>query len=857
MIANRSIGWAWGLMIQSLMLLVLMAWTCKGVALCASVKIEIVQTLTLERQVFDAYMKINNGVEGVNLQNVNVAVYMRDAESNTVTMTTDPNNTNALFYIRQYKLDGINNITGQGTVQGGMSAEVHWLIIPSPGAGGTNPRGQLYYVGATLQYRLSGVDYSVDVTPDYIYVKPMPSLTLDYFLPINVYGDDPFTEPIEEPVPFSLGVRARNVGHGSATKLKIESSQPRIVDNKMGLLVGFKIEGSEVQGKETVKSLLVDFGTIDPGESAVARWIMTCTLSGFFSSFEASFEHADELGGKVTSLINAVNTHQLLHEVLVDLPGRDNIRDFLAQDGADIALYESHGLDSPVTNLSTVCTWVKTGENGDEMTYRLTTPTVASSALYVNLPWTNKDVKCAVRWDGKVMNTANVWTWKERTIGTDPWTYHFSLFDVNGGGSYDVTFVSPPVPDNVPPVLQYIGTKVISEGQALGFLVHATDLDGTTPSLLLYGKPTAAEFTDQANGWGQFYWQTQAGDHGVYPVRFVATDGQFADWEIVKIYVGYPGEPLTNGLPVSLADWEPEIKDLWASSYTNLATVWWDSIQGMLYELHSADNPFAATSAWQQVGNRQMGSGTADDLSESLSTNALRRYYRMVLAGETPDDRRLWGVIRADIRPAGFTLISPPLRTDRRFDGQFGAMLAETLEGNNAGLGSGADEVYVLQTNGAWRLLYLDGAKTWREADGQVSALELLPGQGFWVAHRTSSSPRATFTGPVGNDGSQTLRLIPGWNLIGLSEGKDLPLVQTLARAYPVSGGAEANSDQLVIQNPNGTWRRLMYVQGWGAPYDGNWFDLNTFQIVSTNEVLLPGRAYYYLRKGSVVDIQY
>ena len=146
---------------------------------------------------------------------------------------------------------------------------------------------------------------------------------------------------------------------------------------------------------------------------------------------------------------------------------------------------------------------------------------------------------------------------------------------------------------------------------------------------------------------------------------------------------------------------------------------------------------------------------------------------------------------------------------------------------------------------------------TWREADGAVSTLELPAGQGLFVGRRMETPARITFTGPVGNDGSRTKTLTPGFNLIGLSEGKDLPLAQTLATANPVGGATEETADQLVIQNPDGSWRFLMYVTNWGVPFDGQWFDFGTYGILSTNEILEPGAAYYYLRRGSSTSVKF
>lgn len=295
-------------------------------AVCARVKIEIKQELTLERQAFDAHMRINNGLTSISLENVNVDVSFADKDGNTVIASTDPARTEALFFIRLDSMENIDNVSGSGNVNPSTSADIHWLIIPSPGSSNGLESGTLYYVGAKLTYIIGGQEKVTEVTPDYIFVKPMPEITLDYFLPSDVYSDDAVTSDIEPPVPFSLGVRVKNSGHGTTKNLKIDSAQPKIVENEQGLLIGFAIEGSEVKGQPATDSLLVDFGNIAPNRSAVARWMMTCTLSGKFISLNADFSHSDELGGELTSLISAVQTHLLVQDVFVDLPGRDGIR---------------------------------------------------------------------------------------------------------------------------------------------------------------------------------------------------------------------------------------------------------------------------------------------------------------------------------------------------------------------------------------------------------------------------------------------------------------------------------------------------------------------------------------------------
>ncbi len=827
-------------------------------AVCATVKIEIQQTLTLERQAFDATMKIHNGFTELPLEAVDIEVLFTDADENSIPATTNPNDTNALFFIRVDSLSNIDAATN-GTIAAGQSAEIHWLIIPALGASGTNTVGKLYYVGATLNYRLQGQDLTVDVTPDWITVQPMPRLTLDYFLPARVYGDDPFTATIEPPVPYSLGLRILNTGHGPASAVKMESAQPEIVQNDLGLLLGYTTLGTEVNGAGAARTLTADFGTIGAGEAGLARWTMETTLMGEFTEFAADISHSDALGGRLTSLIQEVQTHTLVRDVWVDLPGRDAIRDFLGKDGALLKVYESDAVDTVVTNVTGPgsLTLVQGGA-GDHL-YDAVVP-LNAGPFYAEWSYPDgatRDVRTVIRADGKVLKAANAWIEQRRERGTDPWEYYFCLFDTDQGGAYQVTFQPRTVQPNQMPVLHFIGRQVVGEGEALGFIVQASDPDGTLPVLSALALPAGATFTNLGTGEGEFTWATQAGDYGVHPVRFIASDGEIEDWEIVRIYVGRPGEPLTNGLPESLADWAPEIMDVWASSMESEATVLWNSIDGLLYEVYAADNPFAALSAWTRVGHPLAGSGELLGMTEGTGMEDIdRRYYRLVLAGDPPDERNTWALVRKEVMP-GYTLMAPPVRSDRRFDGEMGAALAEMLQGANGGIGSGGDEIYLLQPNASWVILYLNAAGKWCETNGTASSRALPPGQGFWVARHAGTSARLTFAGPVGNDGSQSVALQPGFNLIGLSEGRDLPLTATLATANPQGGAWAEEADQVVMPNSDGSWRRLMFVINWGPAYDGHWFDFSTWQIVPTNEVIPPGAAFYYLRRGAATEVEF
>ena len=501
-------------------------------SVCARVKLEIKQELTLERQAFDAHMRITNGLSHITLEDVDVDVIFSDEEGVSVLASSDPDNSQALFFIRLDSMENIDDVNGTGSVEPSSFADIHWLIIPAPGSANGVPHGTLYYVGATLTYTIGGEEHITDVTPDYIFVKPMPELVLDYFLPTDVYGDDAFTPEIEPPIPFFLGVRVKNNGSGIAKDMKINSAQPKIVENEQGLLIGFVIEGCEVNGKAATPSLLADLGDIEPNRSSVARWVMTCSLSGQFVEFTADYSHSDELGGELTSLLEGVNTHFLVRDVLVDVAGRDSVRDFLAKDGDVYRVYESENIDTEVADQSAASGLTGSGDN-----YTLSTPPT-SGFIYVQLTdpqQGQKEIKEIMRSDGKRIKPENAWLSKTRNKEKE-WDYFLNIFDANTTGSYTVSFGEPAAIPHAP-VLQFIPDRTVVEGEQLSFLVEATDEDATTPSLEAEPLPAQASFTDQGDGTGLFDWTPREGQAGQYSITFTASDELLEDSQRVVITV--------------------------------------------------------------------------------------------------------------------------------------------------------------------------------------------------------------------------------------------------------------------------------------------------------------------------------
>jgi hypothetical protein len=397
--------------------------------------------------------------------------------------------------------------------------------------------GVLYHVGAKLSYTLNGVPTTIDVSPDSIRVKPMPMLTLDYFLPGDVYGDDPFTTELEFPIPFSLGVRVRNTGAGIARNLQIESGQPKIIDNQQGLAVSFKIEGSEVNGAAASSSLLADFGDIAPDTAGMARWIMTSSLDGRFTDFTASFSHDDELGGQLTSLISEVRTHELIQDVRVDLPGRDGIRDFLAWDNGVISVYESDHADGTVMNLEET-SWIE--PNG--RTFRVGIGDVSVPGFsYVKVPdplLGGKAIFSVVRSDGKVLHRDNSWLSSTYVLETESREHSINIFDTNNPGhfSYTVTMGSP-TGINHPPVIAQTLPHFTAPGVPISIPISARDPDGDEISITHGPLPAGAAFTTSAGGTGRLTWTPDASQLGIRAIEFTVSDGELTDRRTVVVGV--------------------------------------------------------------------------------------------------------------------------------------------------------------------------------------------------------------------------------------------------------------------------------------------------------------------------------
>ncbi|MCB0340427.1 MAG: hypothetical protein KDD53_12525, partial [Bdellovibrionales bacterium] len=213
---------------------------------------------------------------------------------------------------------------------------------------------------------------------------------------------------------------------------------------------------------------------------------------------------------------------------------------------------ESEGGDSFVSDYTGLVTLVYDSTTAGVDHYHIDVPTTAGPLLVsVTDPFSGgKDVLSAIRQDGKILPESNAWF---RRTGTGSSTqYLFELFDLNGGGRYDISFGVLPIGPK-PPVLQVIPDYEITTLTQLGFLVKASDPNGTIPKLTIDALPAGATFTDHLDGTGVFNWTPAPGQEGEYPLTFRASDGALEDTENTLIKVLTNGDIDSDGLP---DDWE-------------------------------------------------------------------------------------------------------------------------------------------------------------------------------------------------------------------------------------------------------------------------------------------------------------
>lgn len=549
-------------------------------SVCAKVKMVIEQQLTLERQAFQAKMTITNGLPS-KLENIDVTVWVRPVANNATRLLQDT--TNGLDVYEQGDGVDIFFVSGPGNPPNGASDDsvlsldeivYEYLLIPTSEAAGENVNGMSYEVGADLSYNVDGRETFVEVTPDRILVKPLPELTLEYFLPRSVIADDPFTSFVEPSEPFPLALRVVNSGIGNAENVQIESFQPRLEDNDQGLLIDFEILGSKVNGSEVSPQLTVNFGRILAGHAEMADWLMISSLHGYFSEAQASFTHSDELGGSVTSIISSATVYRYVGSVRANA---DSVPDFLSvgdgsyNDGSSGGSSNDADFQIDLTKGGTNSDFLRLHPSGLLVSNESLVPTqdvlnlspcsdLSGSGSNYSLSFDNcitggnyayvyirssdphsgrREIDSIVRSDGYRLPEQNYWLQTEikndEDGGIEGYQYYVDVFDVGNGDatlSYVINY-GDPIVSNTPPIFAAISDVILEEGESLSLTLRATDPDGPyafpefSSSILPSGASLSPTTGADGVGTALFEWPAAStlNAEGSYEISFVATDG--------------------------------------------------------------------------------------------------------------------------------------------------------------------------------------------------------------------------------------------------------------------------------------------------------------------------------------------
>ena len=338
---------------------------------CAQVKLEIKQKLVLTRQAFRGTLTIENGSSNA-IEDILVDV-------NATNMETGFMATSREMQIAIEKIEGFEGEKdGAWRLGAGKKGVATILFIPTKYAAPENLT--TYSFGGTLSFKDGSTTQNRSLFPVSLQVKPSPELDLTYFMQRDVYGDNPLTPDVVEPViPAEFSVLIHNKGKGDANNVRMITKKPEIVENEKGLLIDFDIISSSLNGGEKTMALDDDiatqFGTIAAGTASYATWDLTASLMGHFTEYDVNVTHVTDYGNPDLSLLDRVTIHELIHSLNATI-GDKVYRAWITNDEPDAEdapdhIYFANGTDEELVTLSGETRM----ERIDNTHYRVTVPT--------------------------------------------------------------------------------------------------------------------------------------------------------------------------------------------------------------------------------------------------------------------------------------------------------------------------------------------------------------------------------------------------------------------------------------------------------------------------------------------------
>lgn len=406
--------------------------TESGQGVCTKLTIELEQTVTIERQAFEAKLVLDNETPNA-LESVKLSFEIVDADGNPA---------GDRFVVLGPTLETLSAVDGTGTLAANASGSAAFTLIPGDSAASDGPA--IYKVKGALSYAVGGQTLSFPLFPAQITVLPNPSLELNYFIETQVFGDDPFTPELEPSVPFSLGLWAKNAGGGTAGNVTIQSAEPEIVENERDLLIDFDLLGTQVGTEAVSPSLAVELGDIGPGEVKVAQWIMSSTVQGEFVGYDVEISSLNGFNDPEFAIIDSATIEPLVRAVRASDPSDDGIPDFLVDQATDLnglpdRVYLSEGAVEPLNAqildplvVSPLVATVDAGALAGWRYLRIHDPTGGG-----------KRVSGVVRDDGRVIDVGvNAWqtAYVDRSTPQPVLRADIHVFDRGGSGQYVITF---------------------------------------------------------------------------------------------------------------------------------------------------------------------------------------------------------------------------------------------------------------------------------------------------------------------------------------------------------------------------------------------------------------------------------
>lgn len=418
---------------------------------CAQVKLEIKQKLVLTRQAFRGTLTIENGSSNA-IEDILVDV-------NATNMETGFMATSREMQIAIEKIEGFEGEKdGAWRLGAGKKGVATILFIPTKYAAPETLT--TYSFGGTLSFKDGSTTQNRSLFPVSLQVKPSPELDLTYFMQRDVYGDNPLTPDVVEPViPAEFSVLMHNKGKGDANNVRMITKKPEIVENEKGLLIDFDIISSSLNGGEKTMALDDDiatqFGTIAAGTASYATWDLTASLMGHFTEYDVNVTHVTDYGNPDLSLLDRVTIHELIHSMNATI-GDKVYRAWITNDVPDAEdapdhIYFANGTDEELVTLSEETRM----ERIDATHYRVTVPTnVPRNWFYTAVANPAgkyaKILSITDETNNRSLDAANFWT-TDYTMkdGIDPQLdYRLHIADIvsgKGTNTYIVEF--EPIPE--------------------------------------------------------------------------------------------------------------------------------------------------------------------------------------------------------------------------------------------------------------------------------------------------------------------------------------------------------------------------------------------------------------------------